>query len=100
MVDEQASEPMGEEVPADKSMAPETLIQAAIDRVRDLNDELPCRENLQALVHLQQSLGWQEARTAERNTQGVKGSDLPHDGPHDFICSTCGARVEIHVHGA
>lgn len=90
MADEQASEPMD----------PETLIQAAIDRVRDLNAELPSRENLQTITHLNQALGWQEARTAERNTQGVKGSDLPHEGPHDFICSTCGARVEIHVHGA
>lgn len=77
---------------------PFVLINAALDRVRELQAELPCRENLQTITHLQQALGWQEARAEARSTQGVKGSDIPHEGPCDFLCAKCGARVTIHVH--
>lgn len=76
----------------------EQSIDALLEKVRTLNAQLPCAENLQILMHLQQARSWQESRNDERVRQRVAGSQVKHDGPHTFVCTGCGARTEIHVH--
>lgn len=78
----------------------EDVTEALLARLRELNAVLPCRENFQAITHFSQGLAWLEARSAERDTANVKGSMLPHAGPHRWYCTGCGAEVEFHTHGA
>ena len=53
----------------------ETVIAAAIDRLRYYNDgQFRCRENSLAITHLEEALHWLEARTAEREQRGVEGT--------------------------
>jgi hypothetical protein len=56
----------------------ETVIQAAIDRLKFFQgDQFACRQNAIAITKLEEALHWLEARTAERKERGVENSYQP-----------------------
>lgn len=56
----------------------EDTIEAVIDRITDLNKNLPCLENALAVQHLLAAKDQLLARTLRRQLQGVEGTDQPH----------------------
>lgn len=56
----------------------EELLEVLIDRLKFLNGKFPCRENEQALNHMEMALDWLNERTRKRVAQGVETKDLPH----------------------
>lgn len=56
----------------------EEVLTMLIERIRYLDRKLPCRENLIALVRLEEALLWLNRRTELRTSQGVETSDKPH----------------------
>jgi len=54
----------------------ETLIEAAKEIISGLNKKCPCRENSLAITKLEEALHWLEARTRNRISRGVEGTEL------------------------
>ena len=52
---------------------PEQPVRALIHRIEDLDSRLPCRQNRDIIMHLNQVLGLFDERTRERNSRGVLG---------------------------
>lgn len=77
---------------------PRELILAVKGYIGALNDQMASRENLQAMIHLQQAVGWLDARKDARTEQGVRGTPERHQGPHEFVCTVCGQVATIHLH--
>jgi hypothetical protein len=56
----------------------EEVLKVLIDRIKILQESVPCRENEIVLQKLEESLMWLDRRTRERKSQGVEGKALPH----------------------
>ena len=48
-----------------------------IDRMRGLNEKIPCRQNSLAITKLEEARMWLLNRTLERRTRGVEGTMKP-----------------------
>lgn len=57
----------------------EDVLEAALMRIRQLNEAFPCRENALAVTNVQQGLMWLQERTRLRQAQGVEGQHVAHD---------------------
>jgi hypothetical protein len=57
----------------------EELIEVLLDRMKGLNDKLPCLENDAAIAHLHGALHWLNQRSQKRTDQGVETTDKPHE---------------------
>ena len=57
---------------------PETLIEIVLERVRHLNEMLPCEENEKVIKHLCEAISWEEMRNLRRKRQGVQGTWEAH----------------------
>lgn len=55
----------------------EEVLKVLIDRLRGLEQKLPCRENSIAITKCEEALMWLEKRTAERRDRGVEGTHRP-----------------------
>lgn len=56
----------------------EDVIEFTEARIKGLNDEVPCQENLYAIDHLVSARGWLAQRDKKRAAQGVEGTTQPH----------------------
>ena len=56
----------------------EDVIKETLDRVKHLNDILPCYENECVIYHLQRAVHWEECRNLRRKAQGVQGTMKRH----------------------
>lgn len=54
----------------------EDLLLVCLSRLKDLNDILPCDENVKAIGHINLVLGWLDLRTKNRELRGVEGTSL------------------------
>ena len=54
----------------------EELILVAIERLTDLNSQIPCRENSIAITKLDEAFMWLEKRTHDRIKRDVEGTKL------------------------
>ena len=61
---------------------PEYVIQACLNRVKYLDELLPCYENARIKWHLELALLWEEKRNKRRKDQGVQGKMEPHIRTH------------------
>lgn len=77
---------------------PGTTLQCVIrilaDRVRYLQGQKPCVENLVLLHHLQESLWLLEKRAARRH--GMKYNESPEFAMRAPVCSVCGHTICEH----
>lgn len=55
----------------------EDVVQMVIARLEDLQEEVPCGENIQAIVLLRGALASLERRTEDRKARGVEGTEMP-----------------------
>lgn len=53
----------------------DTMIAAALEIIRGLNKNFPCRENSLAITKLEESLMWLRARKHDRVSRGVEGTN-------------------------
>jgi hypothetical protein len=53
----------------------EEVLRVLIDRLEHLDSKVPCKENKTALAALKKALTALEARTADRQTRAVEGTD-------------------------
>jgi hypothetical protein len=65
--------PLGESFGPNGSM-PEQPVRALLHRIADLNQSLPCPQNVKIIEHLNAILGLFDERTRERNSRGVLGT--------------------------
>ncbi len=56
----------------------EQVIELLLLRLRDLDEKFPCRENIFAIIKLDEALMWLERRTKLRVEQGVEGINTAH----------------------
>ena len=61
---------------------PEDVLRACLNRVKYLDELLPCYENKRVLWHLELALLWEEKRNQKRKDQKVQGSMEPHVQVH------------------
>ena len=61
---------------------PEIVLRACLNRVKYLDELLPCYENKRVAWHLELALLWEEKRNQKRKDQGVQGSMEPHTQVH------------------
>lgn len=54
----------------------EAVISVCLERLMQLNNRFPCRENSLAVTKLQEALMWLEARTKDRIARGVEGQHI------------------------
>ena len=54
----------------------EDVIDAVLDRLRELNAAFPCRENSITITKLEEAGMWQRERTRNRVDRGVEGQHL------------------------
>lgn len=60
----------------------ETLIQAVIERIEFYNSSgFGCKENNEALWHLEQANEWLDKRTKDRQSKGIEGTHELRDSP-------------------
>ena len=52
----------------------ESLLAVLIHRTKHLNNELPCKENANAITSMESALMWLELRTQDRTTRNVEGT--------------------------
>jgi len=52
-----------------------TIIAVARTIIKGLNDQFPCEENIETIMHLDKALEWLKKRTANRVTRGVEGTN-------------------------
>jgi hypothetical protein len=55
----------------------EEVLLMLIDRIRGLNEKMPCRQNSLAITKLEEALLWLNNRTAERRIREVEGTMQP-----------------------
>ena len=65
-----------------QGIRPETVIRACLNRVKYLDELLPCYENKRVLRHLEFAILWEERRNNRRKDQGVQGTMEPHIQVH------------------
>lgn len=56
----------------------EQVLELLIKRTEALQERLPCRENELALASMSNALEWFNSRTAQREAQGVEGTEQRH----------------------
>ena len=56
----------------------EDVIQETLDRVKYLNEVLPCYENECVIYHLERAIHWEECRNKRRKVQGLQGTMKRH----------------------
>ena len=56
----------------------EDVIDVLLERIHNLQAELPCRENSLAITKLEEAKLWLNERTRKRKEQGVEGKNLQH----------------------
>jgi len=54
----------------------EEMLRVTIERLKDLNLRLPCRENSVAITKVEEALMWLNKRTEDRKARGVEGQHL------------------------
>ena len=55
----------------------EALLAIVIHRTKYLNTKFPCRENSLAITKIEEALHWLEARTKDRLSRDVEGTNVP-----------------------
>ena len=53
----------------------EDLITVAVERIRELNDKIPCDHNGMAMQDLIKAITWLNERTTDRKRRGVEGTN-------------------------
>ena len=53
----------------------EDLLIVAYAKLKEFNDQLPCRENSIALIKIEESILWLTKRKLERQSRGVYGTE-------------------------
>jgi len=53
----------------------EDIIKYSLCLLRSLNQAFPCRENSLSITKLEEALHWQQARTRDRTSRNVEGSN-------------------------
>lgn len=61
---------------------PEDVIKKCLNRVKYLDEILPCYENKRVLRHLEFAILWEERRNNRRKDQGVQGTMTAHTQVH------------------
>lgn len=56
----------------------EEVLKMMIHRIKYLQKKMPCHENNQAVLKLEECLMWLNYRTHKRLVQDVEGTDIPH----------------------
>lgn len=56
----------------------EEVIAAALGRLKNYQNGLPCKENACAITHLEEALMWLNERMRVRIEKGVEGKDEAH----------------------
>lgn len=54
----------------------EEALSVLIDRLNLLNNKFPCKENAEAITHIETALLWLNKRTADRLARGVEGKNV------------------------
>ena len=54
------------------------ITKEILNRVRDLDDTLPCYENECVIYHLERAIHWDQSRTKRRADQEVEGTMNQH----------------------
>lgn len=54
----------------------EELLEVLINRMNYLDNKFPCRENMMAIVKLEEALMWLNKRTADRIKRNVEGKHI------------------------
>ncbi|MBC1307907.1 hypothetical protein HB809_09350 [Listeria booriae] len=49
------------------------VLELALERLRELNKQFPCRENAVTITKLEEAIMWQDKRTNDRIDRGVEG---------------------------
>ncbi|WP_221775040.1 hypothetical protein [Listeria booriae] len=49
------------------------VLELALERLRELNKQFPCRENAVTITKLEEAILWQNKRTNDRIKRGVEG---------------------------
>lgn len=52
----------------------EEALSQCVDRLKQYQSEVPCRENAIALTHIETAILWLQQRTADRISRGVEGT--------------------------
>ena len=56
----------------------EDIFKEILDKVKDLDDTLPCYENKSIIYYLELAIHWDQWRTKRRVDQGIQGTMEPH----------------------
>src|SRR5690554_5861698 len=67
----------GELVTIENGTTNEEVLLMLIDRMKFLQEKMPCRENALVITKLQEALHWLEHRTKDREERGVEGKHQP-----------------------
>ena len=59
-------------------LRPEYVLEATLNRVLYLQEQVPCRENTEVVYHLKQAILWEKIRNEARKEQGVQGTNAIH----------------------
>ena len=54
----------------------EEVLEVLIDRLTILNNKFPCKENSEAIIHMETALLWLNKRTQGRLKRGVEGKQI------------------------
>ena len=68
---------LNEDGTAEHGTTLEEMLRVSIERLRELNERFPCRENVMAMTYMQKALIWLDIRTREREGRGVEGIHMP-----------------------
>ena len=61
---------------------PEDVLLKCLNRIKYLDELLPCYENKRVMRHLEMALLWEEKRNQKRKDQKVQGKMQPHIQVH------------------
>ena len=50
------------------------VLEACLERLKELNAAVPCRENSITITKIEEAIMWQEKRTRDRMTRSVEGT--------------------------
>jgi hypothetical protein len=53
----------------------EEVLRVAFQRLREINEKFPCRENSVAITKIQEAIMWLNERTRDRKELGVDGKN-------------------------
>ncbi|NLY20122.1 MAG: hypothetical protein GXZ08_02410 [Tissierellia bacterium] len=51
----------------------ENVLEITLNKLKELNEKFPCRENAITITKIEEAIMWQNARTKEREKRNVEG---------------------------